>query len=214
MKKVCACLLALVMVIGVTGCSADTENQTSDTPSSSSQTTSNKNTIKLNESISAGGWQYTLVDIQFADDIGNYSEYEEYLVPGGKKSSSNPFLLEESEMFAVVTYKLKNIGPTKQYTYDQEAFSDIGTGKFVYGDGYTFESQTDGKRARAYYYDATVGKFTGMDLLTLEPLSEEIECRVAFCISREVVEDESKPLIYEVSFDKYGDNMVLTYTIR
>lgn len=219
MKKICACFLALAMVVGITGCSADTEKQTDNTPSSSSETTSNTKTIELGETVSVGGWQYTLVNIQFADDVGNYPDYEAYLVSGGKTSNKNPFGLEEDETFAVVTYKLKNIGTTQQSLScrdgDKLVAGTVGTGKFIYGNGYTFENGSDGKRAEADYYDVTREEFHNVPNV-LEPLSDEIECRVAFCIPREVAEDQSNPLIYEVFFDEdeYGDNTVLTYTIR
>lgn len=140
-------------------------------------------------------------------------------MPGDKTSYNNPFNLEEDEMLAVVTFKLKNIGTTQQSLScrDGETFIGwtVGTGKFIYGNGYTFENGSDGTRAEASYYDVSYEKFYNVPNV-LEPLSDEIECRVAFCIPREVAEDQSTPLIYEVFFDEdeYGDNTILTYSIR
>ena len=53
-----------------------------------------------------------------------------------------------------------------------------------------------------------------MAFMSLEPLSEEIECRVAFCVPSKVVENTSEPLVYEIAFGETGDNMMFTYTIR
>lgn len=225
MKRLIAAILLLCMCVGFYGCSDVPEEQISTTqPTEEQETTTPSDTVPTEETtqamedtiialemgvpVTAGIWQYTLMDIQFARDIGNYDEYENYLVPGGKKSSTNPFRLEDDEIFGVVTYKLKMIGKEKQ-----NLSSTLGTGRFIYGDGFVFDTSTDGKRASASCYDgARFSSMTGFDVL--EPLSDEIECRVAFALPIKVTENEIEPLVYEVSFNELGDNKTFSYTIR
>ena len=51
-------------------------------------------------------------------------------------------------------------------------------------------------------------------LSSLEPLSDEIECRVDFALPTKTIEDKDEPLVYEISFDESGDNMKFIYVIR
>ncbi len=201
MKKIIALLLLISMVI--TLCSCGDSNQ---------QNSNKEKSIQLGEAVTAGNWEFTLMDIQFASDIGNYDEYENYLVPGGKTSNANPFALEDGEMFAVVTYKLKNIGKESLSVRDSSQGISVGTGKFVYSDGYTFHRDTSDSIAQAHYYDGS--GFNSTSFLVCEPLSNPLELRVAFCVPAEVVENTSEPLVYEIKFNEDGNNMVLKYTIR
>ena len=138
MKRVLMCILALIMILGIAGCGANSETEADNDAESSADVEAN-NELVLNTPVTAGNWEYTLVSIEFADSIGNYSEYENYLVPGGEMSGTNPFGLEEGETFAVVTYKLKMIGKETLRGWDEDLFCAVGTGKFIYGDGFVFK---------------------------------------------------------------------------
>ena len=221
MKKLFILIMVLIMVLGIVGCSAAPAEEAVSTPQPTEEATQspeateeNAASIELGTPVTAGNWEYTLVNIEFADDIGNYSEYENYLVPGGKTSNTNPFRLEEDEMFAVVTYKLKMIGKETLRGWDEDLFCAVGTGKFIYGDGFVFENNTTEKRAEPSFYDGSSFEMNDLAWHSLEPLSDEIECRVAFCVPSKVVEDTSEPLLYEIEFGGTGDNMTFTYIVR
>ena len=105
------------------------------------------------------------------------------------------------------------IGKEAQRPWDIYDGAAVGTGKFIYGDGFVFESQSDGDRAEANYFDGT--KFRSMITLnTLEPLSDEIECRVAFTVPVTITESVDEALAFEASFNELGDNMTFRYVIR
>ena len=105
------------------------------------------------------------------------------------------------------------IGKEAQRPWDIYDGAAVGTGKFIYGDGFVFESQSDGDRAEANYFDGT--EFRSMITLnTLEPLSDEIECRVAFTVPVTITESVDEALAFEVSFNELGDNMTFRYVIR
>ena len=233
MKRIIAIMIVLCLCVGIVGC-ANTSNETETISMTESNTTEEQVTTLVTENptkeevteptepvpiplelgvpVEAGVWQYTLVDVQFAREIGNSLEYENYLVPGGTVYGSNPFALEDDETLAVVTYKIKMIGKEKQRPWDVYDGAAVGTGKFIYGDGFVFETETDGSRAQASYFDGE--SFKSMSLLTLEPLSEEIECRVDFALPLETVENENETLVFQVAFDELGNNMTFAYTIR
>ena len=233
MKRIIAIMIVLCLCVGIVGC-ANTSNETETISMTESITTEEQVTTLVTENptkeevteptepvpiplelgvpVEAGVWQYTLVDVQFAREIGNSLEYENYLVPGGTVYGSNPFALEDDETLAVVTYKIKMIGKEKQRPWDVYDGAAVGTGKFIYGDGFVFETETDGSRAQASYFDGE--SFKSMSLLTLEPLSEEIECRVDFALPLETVENENETLVFQVAFDELGNNMTFAYTIR
>lgn len=226
MKKAICWILAFVTIFGLSGCdhtqqgneTTATEYEIPDVTDEAEEKSEEKSEenlkqeIELGETVTAGNWNFTLMNVVFSYDIGNYGEYENYLIPGGKKSNENPLGLETGEIFAVVTYKLQNIGKEKLRAWDADDGTAIGTGKFLYGDGYYFESQSDGRRAQPDYYDGN--GFDSMDGLYCEPLSEEIECRVGFVIPTEVAENTSESLAYEITFNETGDNIVLIYIIR
>lgn len=219
MKKIIVLILALIMVLGLVGCSSVPAEEATNTPQSPEGTTQTPESeedssasIKLGVPVTAGNWEYTLVGIEFAKDVITFLEYENFLVPGSDPSLTNPLGLEEDEMLAVVTYKLKMIGKEVQSVWDKDVYNTVGTGKFIFGDGFVFENDTVGDRAEPYYFNGTV--FEDMAFMSLEPLSEEIECRVAFCVLSKVVENTSEPLVYEIAFGETGDNMMFTYTIR
>ena len=233
MKRIIAAILVLTMTLAFAGCAKApkeqatvpaTENVATEAPEAIETTLATEPleteeatepgpiALELGVAVEAGVWEYTLIDIQFAREVGNYSEYENYLVPGGKASNSNPFALEDDETLAVVTYKLRMTGKEKQRPCNTKDGTAAGTGKFIYGDGFVFDSATDGKRPQANYFDGN--SFNSMSFFSLEPLSDEIECRVAFALPLKTIEDESEPLTYEVAFNELGNNLTFTYTIR
>ena len=229
MKKTIAILLVLCLCIGLCACGtdaniepADTSGVVTDSTEVTSETT-DVQSISLGETVVALDWEFTLVDVQFATDVGNDDTYENFYVPGGKKHSTNPYKLEDDECFAVVTYKVRNIGKEKVRAWDMFQGAAIGTGKFVYGDGYEFMSDTTGDTPCANYYNGT--KFTDMRDLYCEPLSGEVECRVLFCLPKTVTEGEDS-LVYQVDFCEWvasnqpgnkfvvGESKTVSYTIR
>ena len=109
---------------------------------------------------------------------------------------------DEGHFWGVVTYTMKNIG---KETHDVKFVTyTAGAGKFIYGDGYSFE---DGWEPRI---SVNEGEFSS-NSMECEPLSDAVEVRFAVKLPEKILQEPEAGLTYNVSFGE--DTPELVYKI-
>lgn len=196
MKRIISIIIVAIMIFCLAACG----------PSSS----------RLNEPTEVGTWEITIQKIQFAKSITRFlssnqiDSYENLLVPNGQDSSS--LGLDQGEVFAVVTYTMKNIGKesTRIWNIDTREFD--GVGRFVYSDGYIFENDDTDHRPQPYVFSEGSRIEMASDYV-LNPLSSEVECRVCFVLPEEIVTNTEKSLTYEITINESGKDKTIRFEV-
>lgn len=197
MKKTISIIIVAIMVLCLSACGS--------------------RALALNEPTEVGTWEINIKKIQFARQILNRSfntevtdYYNNLLVPNGQDSSSEG--LDQGEVFAVVTYTMKNIGKESTRIWNSNTRECDGVGRFVYGDGYIFDSN-DYDRIPSPYV------FSGESLLdmpyeyVLDPLSSEVECRIYFVLPEEAVTNTDESLFYEITINESGKDKTIRFEV-
>lgn len=200
MKKILSILILVLITFSVCAC-GNNEN---------SGDGGKTITLNLNEPTEAGSLEYTIHEVKFAKSI-NYEIYDGYMGRSeGKKTS-------EDNVIAIVRYSIKNIGKESisNYYFPEPGYTEyIAVGRFVYGDGYTYEHGFyDGRRPYAYRYNESPESANYILKETLEPLTSLDNCITYLILPTHIVEDTSEKLFYVISLANIGDNITLRYEI-
>ena len=196
MKKIVPIVFILLMVFCLFGCS---------------NTKSKTKTIKIDEPAETESVEYTLYKVEFAKSI-NYSTNDSFMhIVDGRHAS-------EGTVFGIVMYKIKNIGKKSipiLYSKESGRLEFTGVGRFVYGDGYTYENGFyDGRKPYAYLYNESPESASSYSIKDfLDPLTSIDSCITYFTIPEDIVKNTDEKLFYEISFPILGDEITLRYEV-
>lgn len=197
MKKTISIILVAIMLLCLSACGS--------------------RALSLNEPTEIGTWEINIKKIQFARQILNRAfntevtdYYNNLLVPNGQDSSSEG--LDQGEVFAVVTYTMKNSGKESTRIWNSDTREFDGVGRFVYGDGYIFENDATDHRPQPYIFSGESLIDLSSDIV-LDPLSSEIECRIYFVLPEEIVTNTDESLFYEITINESGKDKTIRFEV-
>lgn len=197
MKKLTAFLLILAMLSTFAACGK--ENMKTGSSDAEKQETATETVaatvLDLGYPVTTDTLELMVYGYAFADVLINRMDKTAYMPIDDSDDSywlyddeSNPYRAEDGRIMLMLAFTQKNIGKEAIGFVDEYAM------KVVYGDGYEFEASAGG-------HQEDDGSFTGFSFDKMEPLSDEVPCRVVFDLPISVYEDESAPLSLVISID-------------
>lgn len=188
MKRIIFLLLALVMCLSLCACGG---NDAPSTPEASEEPTTtpveedNITLVELNEPFTIGDYEFVI----------NQCSYKESLEP--KLWVQLQSLMSKSEHYVEIDFTITYKGKTAVWGHTQDWYS------LNYNDGYIL---TDG---HGLYEDASFS--SGWEAVSVstefQPMSEAKTCKWFFAVNKEVVTNESAPLLFVINID--GEEMAL-----
>lgn len=215
MKRISIFLLALVMVISIAGCSADTEKQTDNTLSSSSETvlestSDTETTYSLGDSVSTDILNFTLERAELAICLhdGTAGDFDEVYLPKEYDATTEDFCIAaKGHTLVSYTYIAENLDRAAlEFDYDTshtEPFISVKYGEEIYD----CIAET-----KAYSYDGFEWDSLMMTCTRLDP-AEKMQIRTFVNIPVEVssLEDDFT-LIFRLPSSS-GDTQEFNFTI-
>lgn len=208
MKKVLAMILTLVFALSLAACGDQEKEEvitsTADTaqtpdeaippePETVPEATETMDVLYLiGETITTDSIELTVDSTVFGKMLRNLMDCDAYtpVSPDDKwydtLAKTNPYYADDEHIMLMVEYRQKNTGKSK---VDLVGDDDM---KIIYGDGYEFEASGGGMQN---------GDGDFEDFSSMEPLSDEVLCRVAFSLPADA-EGSQEALVLCITIDE------------
>ena len=193
MKRLLAIMLTLVLCLSLCSCGGKEEAE-----STTETSVENTKIYNVGETITTEQVEFTILKFGFYNCLSNFGD-ESFLTPIEENDEDaelyyvddNPFNVDDEHIMLQFEYEYKNIG--------KEKFNEIDTFSLEYSDGYVFDDVEGTGQAKD-------GSFCGLG--DIEPLSDKVYARAEVKLPKEVMENESEPIIIKVNLPFKGETSI------